>query len=121
MNERIFELAKQSDLIQWDTLPSGARTPDHESVVKAQKFAALIVRECAGEVCKETFRSRRMRKFSEVLEEYLEERDNLRSHAQEEVQNNYSFLESLAEEWRNRYRMQGLAEEMDEIVKETDK
>ena len=47
MNERIFELAKQADLIQWDTLPSGARTPDHESVVKVKKFAELIVRECA--------------------------------------------------------------------------
>ena len=47
MNERIFELAKQADLIHWDTLPSGARTPDHESVVKAKKFAELIVRECA--------------------------------------------------------------------------
>lgn len=47
MNERIFELAKQADLIQWDTLPSGARTPDHESVVKAKKFAELIVREAA--------------------------------------------------------------------------
>ena len=46
MNERIFELAKQADLIQWDTLPSGARTPDYESVVKAKKFAELIVREC---------------------------------------------------------------------------
>jgi hypothetical protein len=46
MNERIFELAKQADLIQWDTLPSGARTPDHESVAKARKFALLIVREC---------------------------------------------------------------------------
>lgn len=47
MNERILELAKQADLIQWDTLPSGARTPDHESVVKVKKFAELIVRECA--------------------------------------------------------------------------
>jgi hypothetical protein len=46
MNERIFEFAKQADLIQWDTLPSGARTPDHESVVKARKFAELIVAEC---------------------------------------------------------------------------
>jgi hypothetical protein len=46
MNERIFELAKQADLIQWDTLPSGAKTPDHESVVKAKKFAELIVAEC---------------------------------------------------------------------------
>ena len=50
MNEpfwRIFELAKQADLIQWDSLPSGARTPDHKSVVKARKFAELIVKECA--------------------------------------------------------------------------
>jgi hypothetical protein len=47
MTERIFELAKQADLIQWDTLPSGARTPDYESVVKAKKFAELIVWECA--------------------------------------------------------------------------
>ena len=46
MTERIFELAKQADLIQWDTLPSGARTPDYESVVKAKKFAELIVQEC---------------------------------------------------------------------------
>ena len=47
MNKRIFELAKQADLIQWDTLPSGAKTPDYESVVKAKKFAELIVRQCA--------------------------------------------------------------------------
>ena len=47
MNERIFELAKQADLIQWDSLPSGARTPDHKSVVKARKFAEMIVKECA--------------------------------------------------------------------------
>ena len=46
MNERIFELAKQADIIHWDSLPSGARTPDHESVVKAKKFAELIVKEC---------------------------------------------------------------------------
>ena len=48
MIERIFELAKQADLIQWDTLPSGARTPDHESVAKARKFAELIVKECSN-------------------------------------------------------------------------
>ena len=56
MNERIFELAKQADLIQWDTLPSGARTPDHESVVKAKKFAELIVNhttECVRDVLRE--------------------------------------------------------------------
>jgi hypothetical protein len=54
MNERIFELAKQADLIQWDTLPSGARTPDHESVVKARKFAELIVQECMTTILKES-------------------------------------------------------------------
>ena len=48
--ERIFELAKQADLIQWDSLPSGARTPDHESVFKARKFAELLIRECVGVV-----------------------------------------------------------------------
>jgi hypothetical protein len=50
MNKRIFELAKQADLIQWDTLPSGAKTPDYESVVNAKKFAELIVKECANVV-----------------------------------------------------------------------
>lgn len=48
MNNRIFELAKEADLIEWDILPSGARTPDHESVVKARKFAELLIRECAS-------------------------------------------------------------------------
>jgi hypothetical protein len=48
MNNRIFELAKQVDLIQWDKLPSGAITPDHKSVVKAKKFAELIVQECVN-------------------------------------------------------------------------
>ena len=47
MNKRIFELAKQADIIQWDTLPSGARTPDHESVTNVMKFAELIIKECA--------------------------------------------------------------------------
>jgi len=51
---RIFELAKQADIIQWDSLPSGARTPDHESVVKAKKFAELIVRECMTTMLKES-------------------------------------------------------------------
>lgn len=50
MNEQIFELAKRADLIQWDTLPSGARTPDHESVVKATKFAELIIRKCISQI-----------------------------------------------------------------------
>lgn len=50
MNDRIFELAKQADLIQWDLLPSGARTPDHESVVKARKFAELIIQDCVSQI-----------------------------------------------------------------------
>ena len=50
MNEQIFELAKQADLIQWDTLPSGARTPDHESVVRANKFAELIIKKCISQI-----------------------------------------------------------------------
>ena len=52
MNKRIFELAKQADLIQWDSLPSGVRTPDHESVVKAQKFAELIVQDLIDSMIK---------------------------------------------------------------------
>jgi hypothetical protein len=58
MNERIFELAKQADLIQWDTLPSGAKTPDYESVVKAKKFAELIVRECTRIIANQAWESR---------------------------------------------------------------
>lgn len=53
MNKRIKQLAEQADLIQWDTLPSGARTPDHESVVKAKKFAELIIQDCANFVRKD--------------------------------------------------------------------
>lgn len=45
MNKRIFELAKQVDLIQWDPLPSGAQTPDHESVANAIKFAELLIKQ----------------------------------------------------------------------------
>jgi hypothetical protein len=55
---KIFELAKQADLIQWDTLPSGAKTPDHESVVKAKKFAELIVKECNHIIAKQAWESR---------------------------------------------------------------
>ena len=43
---RIFELARAAELIEWDELPSGALTPDHLSVARARKFAELIVREC---------------------------------------------------------------------------
>lgn len=50
MNNRIFELAKKADLVKWDTLSSGAITPDHESVAKAMKFADLIIKECLKEI-----------------------------------------------------------------------
>ena len=48
MNERIYELAKQADLIKFDTLPwnPDAVTPDQESYAKAMKFAGLIMQEC---------------------------------------------------------------------------
>jgi hypothetical protein len=50
MNERIKELAEQAGLIQWEISPWNpfVKIPDHESVVKAKKFAELIVRECMG-------------------------------------------------------------------------
>ena len=48
MNNKIYELAKQAGLIEFETIPgSNAVTPDYESVVKAKKFAELIVKECA--------------------------------------------------------------------------
>ena len=48
MNDKIYELAKQADLIEFDSIPgSKAMTPSYESIVKARKFAELIVRECA--------------------------------------------------------------------------
>ena len=43
---RIYELAKEAGMIEFDSIPgSNAVTPDHTSVVKAQKFAELIVRQ----------------------------------------------------------------------------
>jgi hypothetical protein len=47
VNDKIYELAKQADLIEFDSIPgSNAVTPSYESLVKARKFAELIVREC---------------------------------------------------------------------------
>ena len=47
MNERIYELAKQAELIEFESISgSDADTPNYESVVRAKKFAELIVREC---------------------------------------------------------------------------
>ena len=55
MNNKIYELAKQAGLIEFETIPgSNAVTPDYESVVKAKKFAELIVRECIDKI--ETYR-----------------------------------------------------------------
>ena len=51
MNQLIFELAKQADLIQWDTndaLAPGARIPNYTSIVKTREFAKLIIEECAN-------------------------------------------------------------------------
>ena len=52
MNERIYELAKQADLIKFDTLPwnPDAVTPDQESYSKAMKFAVSIINECCDVV-----------------------------------------------------------------------
>lgn len=47
-----------------------------------------------------------MRKFSEVLEEYLEERDNL----------NRDYEDQPGSKFKSRYRMRDLAEELDEMV-----
>lgn len=49
MNKRIFELAKEADLIKWDPVGDDCRTPDYESVVKAQKFAELVIKDYAEE------------------------------------------------------------------------
>lgn len=47
VNDKIYELAKQADLIEFDSIPgSKAVTPNYESIVKARKFAELIIREC---------------------------------------------------------------------------
>lgn len=48
VNDKIYELAKQVGLIEFESIPgSAAVTPDYESVVKAKKFAELIVKECS--------------------------------------------------------------------------
>ena len=48
MNDKIYELAKQADLIEFDSIPgSKAVTPSYESIVKARKFAELMVHQMA--------------------------------------------------------------------------
>jgi hypothetical protein len=54
MNKQIYELAKQAGLIEFEAIPgSKAVTPTYESIVRAQTFAELIVRQCAGIAKKE--------------------------------------------------------------------
>ena len=52
MSKRIFDLAKEAGLIEFQPLNwnPDAQVPTPESVAKAYKFAELIVRECV-EVC----------------------------------------------------------------------
>jgi hypothetical protein len=71
MNERIFELAKQADLIHWDTLPSGARTPDHESVVKAKRFAELLQQAIYDKVKEELIPDDVIAEENPQFQEYL--------------------------------------------------
>jgi hypothetical protein len=53
INDRIYELARQADLIEFEPIgDSDEYTPNHTSVVKARKFARLIVQECAAELIK---------------------------------------------------------------------
>lgn len=48
INDKIYELARQADLIEFESIPgTSAVTPSYESIAKARKFAELIVRECA--------------------------------------------------------------------------
>ena len=53
IDDRIYELARQADLIEFEPIgDSNEYTPNHTSVVKARKFARLIVRECAAQLIK---------------------------------------------------------------------
>lgn len=48
INDKIYQLARQADMIEFDSIPgTTAVTPSYESIVKARKFAELIVKECA--------------------------------------------------------------------------
>ena len=47
MNDKIYTLALQAGLIEFDSIPgSSAVTPTYDSIIKSKKFAELIVREC---------------------------------------------------------------------------
>ena len=47
-SQRIYNLAKEAGLIEFEPLSwnPDAQAPNPESVVKARKFAELIIREC---------------------------------------------------------------------------
>lgn len=54
VNDKIYELARQADLIEFESIPgTAAVTPSYESIAKARKFAELIVKECAQVAKKE--------------------------------------------------------------------
>ena len=49
MNNKIYILAKQAGLIEFETIPgSKAVTPTYDSIVRARTFAELIVRQCTN-------------------------------------------------------------------------
>ena len=47
VNDKIYELAKQAGMIEFETIPgSKAVSPSYESIVKSRKFAEMVIREC---------------------------------------------------------------------------
>lgn len=53
INDKIYQLARQADMIEFDSIPgTAAVTPSYESIAKARKFAELIVKECAENLTK---------------------------------------------------------------------
>lgn len=76
MNEKIFDLAKQANLIEWHPIAgTDAKTPDHMSIARAEKFAELIVQECA-QVCLEqrnpgNLNYKPSEKFAEAIKQHF--------------------------------------------------
>lgn len=51
VNDKIYELAKQAGLIEFEAIPgSDAVTPTYDSIVRAKKFAESLVQECIEQV-----------------------------------------------------------------------
>lgn len=72
VNDKIYELAKQVGLIEFESIPgSAAVTPDYESVVKARKFAELVVRECGNYLNSPEFIGRSDLDWAMVLNEHF--------------------------------------------------